>query len=211
MSPESLSRLFTPFAQMADGRAHRTGGTGLGLVISQKLVKLMGGKIAAASELHKGSAFTFNIELPVAQMTANTATTPALRVEGLSVLVVEDNAVNQLIIDAMLKQLGHSVTLAADGRRALDALAQQDFDLVLMDCNMPDMDGLEATRRLRAGSAGVRDVNVPVIALTANALDGDRETCLAAGMDDFLPKPVTITALRRAIEHTREQRARSAA
>ncbi len=130
-------------------------------------------------------------------------TTPALRVDRLSVLVAEDNAVNQLIIDAMLKQLGHEVTLAADGQRALDALAQSDFDLVLMDCNMPEMDGLEATRRLRNGSAGALDANVPVIALTANAMDGDRETCLAAGMNDFLAKPVSIAALRQAIERVR--------
>jgi CheY-like chemotaxis protein len=179
------------------------GGTGLGLVISQKLVKLMGGEIAAASELHKGSTFTFNVTLPVAKMTVNTVTSPALRVDSLSVLVAEDNPVNQLIVDAMLKQLGHTVTLAADGRRALSALAQNDFDLVLMDCNMPELDGLEATRLLRAGQAGVRDANVPVIALTANAMDGDRDTCLAAGMTDFLPKPVSIQALREAIARVR--------
>lgn len=211
MSPESLSRLFTPFAQMAEGRAHRIGGTGLGLVISQKLVRLMGGEITASSELRKGSTFTFSVSLPVAQMPAVSVTAPALRLDALSVLVAEDNPVNQLIIDAMLKQLGHGVTLVANGRRALDALAAQHFDLVLMDCNMPEMDGLEATRRLRAGSSGVRDTRVPVIALTANAMDGDRETCLAAGMNDFLAKPVSIAALRQAIERICEQRARSAA
>jgi CheY-like chemotaxis protein len=172
-------------------------------VISQKLVKLMGGEIAAASELHKGSTFTFNVQLPVAKMTVNTVTAPAIRVHSLSVLVAEDNAVNQLIIDAMLKQLGHRVTLAPDGRRALAALAQNDFDLVLMDCNMPELDGLEATRQLRAGAAGVRDANVPVIALTANAMDGDRDACLAAGMNDFLSKPVSIQALRHALERVR--------
>ncbi|HEY6123239.1 MAG TPA: response regulator, partial [Steroidobacteraceae bacterium] len=92
------------------------------------------------------------------------------------------------------------------GREALNALARDSFDLVLMDCNMPDMDGLEATRFLRAGASGVRDVNVPVIALTANAMDGDRERCLAAGMNDFLAKPVTIAALGAAIDRARDAR-----
>jgi signal transduction histidine kinase/ActR/RegA family two-component response regulator len=202
MSAESMARLFSPFTQVADSRPHRGGGTGLGLVISQKLVKLMGGEIAVTSEVRKGSTFRFDIELPMAEMTAITTSAPALRVEGLSILVAEDNQVNQLIIEAMLKQLGHRVTLAANGREALAALARTSFDLVLMDCNMPEMDGLEATRLLRAGGAGVRDAGVPVIALTANAMDGDREICLAAGMNDFLSKPVSIAALRQAIERT---------
>ena len=103
----------------------------------------------------------------------------------------------------MLRQLGHRVTLVPDGRQALSALARERFDLVLMDCNMPELDGLEATRLLRAGANGVRDTGVTVIALTANAMDGDRETCLAAGMDDFLPKPVSIHALREAIDRAR--------
>ncbi len=128
---------------------------------------------------------------------------PAARTESLSFLVAEDNTVNQLIIEAMLRQLGHRVTVVADGRLALAALARDHFDLVLMDCNMPELDGLEATRQLRAGAAGVRDTGVPVIALTANAMDGDRESCLAAGMDDFLSKPVSIHALRQAIDRAR--------
>jgi CheY-like chemotaxis protein len=184
---------------VADARPHR-GGTGLGLVISQKLVSLMGGAISVTSELKHGSTFRFALDLPVAELstTANSTTTQALRPEALTVLVAEDNAVNQMIIEAMLKQLGHLVTVVADGRQALQALATAHFDLVLMDCNMPELDGLEATRQLRAG--GVRDPNVTVIALTANAMDGDREICLAAGMDDFLSKPVSINALRQAID-----------
>jgi CheY-like chemotaxis protein len=100
----------------------------------------------------------------------------------------------------MLKQSGHEVTVVANGRQALDALALGSYDLVLMDCNMPEMDGLEATRRLRAGECGPGAAAITVIALTANAMDGDRETCLAAGMNDFLAKPVSIAALRQAIE-----------
>ncbi len=206
MSSEDLTRLFTPFTQVADARQHR-GGTGLGLVITQKLVNLMGGEIRVTSEPGKGSWFTFTLELPVAEVAAKatTARVPQLQV-GLSVLVAEDNAVNQVIIEAMLKQLGHSITLVGNGRDALKILAQESFDLVLMDCNMPGMDGLEATQFLRAGASGVRDVNVPVIALTANAMDGDRERCLAAGMNDYLTKPVTVAALRAAIDRVRGDR-----
>jgi CheY-like chemotaxis protein len=199
MSGEALGRLFTPFTQVTDPRQNR-GGTGLGLVITQKLVTLMGGEIRVTSVPGKGSSFTFSLELPVAESSATAITARVRRLESLSVLVAEDNVVNQTIIEAMLKQLGHSTRMVGTGRAALDALARESFDLVLMDCNMPEMDGLEATRQLRAGAAGVRDVHVPVIALTANALDGDRERCLAAGMNDFLAKPVTIAALRAGID-----------
>ena len=206
MSSEDLGRLFTPFTQVAEARQHR-GGTGLGLVITQKLVNLMGGGIQVTSEAGKGSSFAFTLELPVAEAAARstTARVPHLQV-GLSVLVAEDNTVNQIIIEAMLKQLGHSITLVGNGRDALKSLAQESFDVVLMDCNMPEMNGLEATQFLRAGAAGVRDVRVPVIALTANAMDGDRERCLAAGMNDYLTKPVTVASLRAAIDRVRERR-----
>jgi signal transduction histidine kinase/AmiR/NasT family two-component response regulator len=204
IGPDSLSRLFKPFAQVV-GHHHRGGGTGLGLVISQKLVALMGGKIAVSSEPGLGSTFRFALDLPLAQVaaSASSVSTPVLRGDALSFLVAEDNAVNQMIIEAMLKQLGHVVTVVPDGRRALAALASDHFDVVLMDCNMPELDGLEATRQLRAGAAGVRDPDVIVIALTANAMDDDRLACLAAGMNDFLSKPVSLQALRPAIDRAR--------
>ncbi|HEU5134507.1 MAG TPA: ATP-binding protein [Steroidobacteraceae bacterium] len=206
MSSEDLARLFTPFTQVAEARGHR-GGTGLGLVITQKLVSLMGGEIQVTSEPGRGSSFAFTLELPVTEIVARstTARVPHLHV-GLSVLVAEDNTVNQLIIETMLKQLGHGITLVGNGREALRRLAQDSFDVVLMDCNMPEMDGFEAMRLLRAGAAGVRDMRVPVIALTANAMDGDRERCLAAGMDDYLTKPVTLASLRAAIDGVRGSR-----
>jgi signal transduction histidine kinase/CheY-like chemotaxis protein len=208
---ESLPRLFTSFGQVADGRVHRGGGTGLGLVISQKLVALLGGEITVSSEPRKGSTFRFTLDLPVAEITASSGnvTLQVLRVEPLSVLVAEDNGVNQVIIEAMLKQLGHVVTVVPNGRQALEALASGHFDLVLMDCNMPELDGLEATRQLRAGAAAVRNPDVPVIALTANALDDDRLACLAAGMNDFLSKPVSIQALRQAIDQARSRESRT--
>jgi two-component system, sensor histidine kinase len=207
MDGEAMARLFTPFTQFADARHQRGGGTGLGLVIAQKLVGLMGGRIDVLSSPGKGSIFSFTIDLPIAQVAGGTSTIKALRVEQLRVLVAEDNIVNQTVVAAMLRQLGHVPTLVTNGRAALDALAVDPFDLVLMDCNMPVMDGLEATRRLRDGGAGLRNPGIPVIALTANAMDGDREQCFAAGMDDFLAKPVTLAALRAALERIQERQA----
>jgi signal transduction histidine kinase/ActR/RegA family two-component response regulator len=198
MDGGALEQLFTPFTQLAESRHHRGGGTGLGLVISQRLVNFMGGRITVQSEPGQGSAFSFVIELPTAEMTGATTINAVMRTERLSVLVAEDNAINQTIIDAMLRQLGHRITLVGNGREVLDALARADFDLVLMDCNMPEMDGIEATRRLRA--SGLRNATIPIIALTANAMEGDRERCLAAGMDDFVAKPVTMATLRAAID-----------
>jgi hypothetical protein len=200
MDAEALSRLFTPFTQFAQTHSHRSSGTGLGLVIARKLVNLMGGEIAVFSESGKGSTFSFAVELPVATLSGATTTKGLRALNSLAVLVAEDNPVNQTVVAAMLKSLGHRATLVANGRAALEALARDDFDLVLMDCNMPEIDGLEATRRLRAGDSGARDPRLPVIALTANAMDGDKEACLAAGMDGFLAKPVTIATLRGAIE-----------
>ncbi|MEO8019273.1 MAG: response regulator, partial [Pseudomonadota bacterium] len=165
---------------------------------------LMGGEITVQSTLGRGSRFAFSIELPVATVDAVTTTVNVLQIDSLTVLVAEDNIVNQTVVGAMLRALGHRPVFVGTGRAALEALAGDEFDLVLMDCNMPELDGLEATRRLRAGACGTHDRrNIPVIALTANAMDGDRETCLAAGMNDFLAKPVTLADLRQAIDRVR--------
>jgi len=206
ISPEALQQLFKPFTQLADVRRQVRGGTGLGLVIAQRLVSLMGSEIRVVSEFDKGSTFSFAVDLPIAEAPNAVATTAVRRLESLSILVAEDNVVNQTVITAMLRQLGHFPTLATTGREALDALVDEDFDAVLMDCNMPVMDGMEATKHIRRGTAGVRHTRIPVIALTANAMEGDRELCLAAGMDDFLTKPVTLAALRDALDRTRDSR-----
>jgi len=204
MSGEALQQLFKPFTQVAQSRRHVGGGTGLGLVIAQKLVNLMGGEIRVNSVPGAGSSFSFTIDLPIAETPAVSTTMVMKRIECLSILVAEDNPVNQTVITAMLRRLGHLPTLVATGQEVLEVLARDDFDLVLMDCSMPVMDGLEATRLLRSGASGVRKPKITIVALTANALDGDREMCLAAGMDDFLSKPVSLAALRDAIERTRK-------
>ena len=211
MDCAALSQLFTPFTQFASAQLHRGGGTGLGLVIARKLVNLMGGDIAVHSEPGKGSTFSFVIDLPLASpMSAIGAPHPE-EPHSLAILVAEDNVVNQTVVAAMLKSMKHRATLVTNGHEALTALAREDFDLVLMDCNMPELDGLEATRRIRAGDGGVRNPRIAIVALTANAMQDDRERCLAAGMDDFLSKPVTIAALRNALDRVSDGRRRAAA
>jgi signal transduction histidine kinase/ActR/RegA family two-component response regulator len=206
IASEQLEKLFSRFTQADSSTTRRYGGTGLGLAISKKLVELMGGEIGAVSELGKGSRFWFR--LPVLAASSVTAgTTPAARArdadstdsptasEGAPyargrLLLVEDNVVNQRVAAHMLVRMGYEVDIAEDGREALERLGRCCYDLVLMDCQMPQMDGFEATRRIRDPGSGVLDPAVPVVAMTANAFAEDRERCLAAGMNDFLAKPV---------------------
>ncbi len=200
---ETLARLFRPFTQADASTSRLYGGSGLGLAISRSLVGMMGGRIGAESEPGKGSTFWFTLELPVADMTSGDAcdaiasSGPTDDISGLRVLVVEDNATNRRVLEALLGKLGVSVELVEGGQEALDALGRERYDMVLMDVQMPGMDGVETTRRIRASEgSGVR---IPIIAMTANTMKGDRETCLAAGMDGYLPKPVDPAELARTI------------
>ncbi len=200
IAPERLARLFQPFTQVDGTISRRYGGTGLGLTISRKLVERMGGTLGVESVEGQGACFTVELPLPEAASGAVVAlsspaapTRPSL---PRSVLVAEDNAINALVVRTLLERDGHRVVHVTTGLAAVEAVARGYFDLVLMDIQMPELDGLEATLRIRDGERA-RGGHVPICALTANAMKGDVERCLAAGMDDYLTKPVELAVLRQ--------------
>jgi PAS domain S-box-containing protein len=198
VAPHTLDGLFASFAQADTSTTRRYGGTGLGLSISRQLVELMDGQIGGMSEEGSGSTFWFRVPLRRASTDGPLEPDVAAGTGGAHVLVAEDNAVNRTVAVNMLEKLGHTVDVAPDGHSALKALEETDFDAVLMDCQMPVLDGYEATRELRRRERGAR--RVPVIALTAHAMRSDRERCFAAGMDDYLAKPLRLAALREALD-----------
>jgi signal transduction histidine kinase/ActR/RegA family two-component response regulator len=203
IAADQAAKVFEQFVQIDNSLTRRTGGTGLGLAITKQLVELMGGDISVTSTPGVGSMFRFSIRVrPGAAEAAPAAAAErgpaaAAPLSPLRVLLAEDNATNQYLITAFLQADGHRLVTVTDGAAAVEAAAAGGFDVVLMDVQMPVLDGLAATRAIRAlpGPAG----RVPVIALTANAMSGDREQCMAAGMDDYLSKPVEAGALARAL------------
>jgi len=212
MSPETLARLFAPFTQGDGSATRRHGGSGLGLSISKGLVELMGGSLAVTSTVGQGTHFVVTLPLPAAAapapaphdpvganaaIAAGAATRSGHEPRGVRVLVAEDNMINQVVAVSLLAHLGCTVDVAADGVEAVRRWSEGAFDLILMDCQMPEMDGYEATRRIRAAEAG--EGRIPIIALTANAMREDRDACLEAGMDDHIAKPVTEESLLAAI------------
>lgn len=190
-----LEQIFDSFSQVDGSVTRKFGGTGLGLTISRKLVAMMGGRIWAESVEGQGSCFHFTVCFEAAQgapVTADLAPSQApVNIQGLKILVAEDNLVNQRLIQKLLEKNGHQVTLVENGDDAVKAFAQEDFALILMDVQMPGIDGLEATRLIREQSGR----KVPIIALTAHAMSGDRERFLAAGMDDYIAKPIEARQL----------------
>ena len=206
MDETAQRQIFEPFRQADSSTTRRYGGSGLGLAITQELVRAMRGQIRVSSQAGQGSCFVVELPLALAEAAAKASASTADKSLGLTplpahcrVLVAEDDPVNQLIVRTLLQSVGCAVSVAESGCAVLEQLARQPFDIVLMDLQMPVMDGLEATRQLRAGVAGEAARRLPVLALTANAFTEDRAACLAAGMDDFLTKPVQVQALCEAI------------
>jgi signal transduction histidine kinase/DNA-binding response OmpR family regulator len=206
---EELDRLFVDFHQLDGSLTRQHGGTGLGLAISKRLTELMGGRIWAESTAGQGSTFYFTLvgeaasspqRQPAAPLAAGRA--PARQDPGspLRILLAEDHPVNRRVMTGLLGHLGYRADLAANGLEVLEALARQPYDVILMDVQMPGMDGLEATRRIRRQSPGPGGHPQPrIIAMTAHAMSGDRERCLEAGMDGYVTKPVQIADLAAAL------------
>jgi len=197
ISPAVRAQLFKPFSQGDDSSTRKFGGSGLGLAICKQLVEAMGGGIDVVSAPNKGSTFWFELPFTPA-VAARIETTEPVATHSLrgNILVVEDNVINYELVNEMLDMAGCTVTVVQNGSQALVAMKENRFDLVLMDWHMPEMDGIEATRRWReyeqSSEAAQR---IPIVALTASVLPGDRETCLAAGMDDFIGKPFSFEQL----------------
>jgi signal transduction histidine kinase len=198
---DQLERIFEPFRQVDGSITRRFGGTGLGLAISQQLVQLLEGNIRVESTPGKGTVFSFTLPFQVGRSPSETIEhLPVLRsLEGKHVLLAEDNDVNRVVAQGILRKLGLSHTTVEDGLQAVHALRGRRFDAVLMDIQMPVMDGLEAIRRIRAGESGEDVRRLPIVALTANALSGDKERCLQAGADAYLAKPIRSGQLRETL------------
>ena len=212
---DKQARIFEDFQQADRSTTRSHGGTGLGLAISSQLVKLMGGRIEVDSATGRGSTFHFTVDFPIVKSTDHeqTPNAPALDVasnqlpsdaptqkaesplESVRVLLAEDNKVNQTLATKLLEKLGCHVTVVENGSQAVATLSENEFDVILMDVEMPEMDGISATKEIRRREQDSQQ-RIPIVALTAHAIVGDRERCLASGMDDYLSKPVRINEIK---------------
>ena len=193
--------IFMDFSQENESTSRKYGGAGLGLTISKHFIQLMDGEIWVESEKGKGSNFIFTMVLMKTDLNASNKSN-ALKAEDkkLHILIAEDNMLNSQVITAFLSRLGHTSEMAVNGKEALSILSEKDFDAVLMDIEMPEMDGIEATEKIRTGKTGVRNPNIPIIALTAHALKDYEEKSLKAGMNSYLTKPVDIGQLSQVLQ-----------
>jgi CheY-like chemotaxis protein len=202
IAAEAQRRLFEPFVQADSSTTRKHGGTGLGLAICRRLVESMGGEIGVDTAPNRGSCFWFTV--PFRQMASAAADSPPVVARESSgahgrVLVVEDSSVNQRVILAILTRLGYEADAVDGGQAALTALERGSFAAVLMDCRMPGLDGYQTTIEIRRREAERGLARTPIVAVTASALPGDRERCIAAGMDDFVSKPLHPDLLQSAL------------
>lgn len=225
MSPEALEKIFTTFSQADSSTTRKYGGTGLGLAICKELTALMGGKIEVKSVVGVYTEFSVQLPIKLAEQPLNnpmlSSTTPAIlpqvivnqqayevirsQLQGTRILLAEDNPVNQKIAEAMVHFLCCELIIANDGKEALALYERGGIDMILMDCMMPEMDGYTATKTIRALEKTARRAAIPILALTANAMEGDREKCLAAGMSDYLAKPILLDDLCKKLLSMRQQ------
>jgi CheY-like chemotaxis protein len=198
---DKLKNVFEPFSQADGSYTRKYQGSGLGLTIVNRLVSLMGGNVSMESEPGLGTTVHFTIAVSRAEKDAKPAREPVESIDltGLRVVVAEDNDVNRMAAVRMLQTAGCEVIEAVDGSEVLAILAKEKADLVLMDVQMPKMDGVIATRNIRSGAGGMYDPNIPIVAMTAHAMAGDREKFLEAGMNDYIAKPVNMRDLTETI------------
>jgi PAS domain S-box-containing protein len=216
---DKLELIFAPFSQADSSTTRHFGGTGLGLTISSRLIELMNGKIWVESTVGVGSIFHFTVELELLDQESLISLQNQEQIsqeiekkyqikssieenKTYHILLVEDNIFNQKVASILLKKMGYQVSVANDGLEAIKSLKSYNYDIVLMDMQMPNLDGLEATRQIRAANSQVKNPLIPIVAMTANAMQGDRESCLQAGMNDYVSKPINVDDLQAVLKKT---------